>query len=114
MGHPKSNGWPTLVELVGDDGVLDEELEGDDLEGVLVGGFEDDGAGGSGLLYLEPARGADAPAIAGFEAGKPYCGMGVERSLPRALEASRKGRLTTQQMVWTPRSSGPVSQQPVR
>jgi hypothetical protein len=59
-----------LVELAGDDGVLDEELEGDNLEGVLVGGFEDDGAGGSGLLDLEPAGGADTPAISGFEAGK--------------------------------------------
>jgi len=58
------------VELVGDDGVLDEELEGDDVEGRLVGGFETDGAGGSGLLDLEPAGGADAPAVAGLEAGK--------------------------------------------
>jgi hypothetical protein len=57
-----------LVKLGGDDRVLDEELEGDDLEGGFVGGFEDDGTGGSGLLNLEPAGGADAPAVAGFEA----------------------------------------------
>src|SRR5947209_5721902 len=59
-----------LVELGGDNGELDEELEGDDLEGVLMGGFEDDGAGCSGLLDLQPAGGTDAPAVAGFEAGK--------------------------------------------
>jgi hypothetical protein len=57
-----------LVKLGGDYGVLDQELKGDDLEGGLVGGFEDDGAGGSGLLDLEPTGGADAPAVAGFEA----------------------------------------------
>src|SRR5580700_6700276 len=57
-----------LVELAWDYGVLDEELEGDDLEGGFVGGFEDDGAGGSGLLDLEPAGGADAPAVARFQA----------------------------------------------
>src|SRR6185437_15769060 len=45
---------------------------------------------------------------------KPYCGMGVERSLPSALLAARKAASTTQQMVWTPRSSGPVLQQPSR
>lgn len=70
MGHPKSNGWPVSVELVGDDGVLDEQLEGNDLQRGLVGGFEDDGASGAGLLDLEPARGADAPAVAGPEAGE--------------------------------------------
>ncbi len=65
-----------LVELGGDDSVLNEELEGDDLEGVLVGGFEDDGAGGSGLLDLQPAGGADAPAVSGFEAGEAVLGHG--------------------------------------
>src|SRR5437868_11444933 len=59
-----------LVELVGNDGVLDEKLEGNDLEGVLVGGFEDDRAGGSGLLDLQPPGGTEAPAVAGFEAGE--------------------------------------------
>ena len=58
------------VKLAGDDRVLDEKFEGDDFEGVLVGGFEDDGASCSGLLDLEPAGGTDAPAVAGFEAGK--------------------------------------------
>ncbi len=64
------------MELVGDDGVLDQEFEGDDPEGVLVGGFEDDGAGGSGLEDLQPACGADAPAISGFEAGEAVLGHG--------------------------------------
>jgi hypothetical protein len=58
------------VELAGDNGVLDQELEGNDLQSVLVGGFEDDGTGGSGALDLKPASGADTPAIARFEAGK--------------------------------------------
>jgi len=57
---------------------LTKDLEGDDLEGGLVGGFEDDGAGCSGLLDLEPASGADAPAVAGAEAGESilrhWCG----------------------------------------
>jgi len=59
-----------LVELAGDDGVLDQKLERNDLEGVFVSGLEDDRAGGSGLLDLEPAGRADAPAVAGFEAGE--------------------------------------------
>ena len=59
-----------LVKFTGDDRVLNEKLKGNDPEGVLVGGFEDDGAGGSGLLDLEPARGADTPAVAGFQAGE--------------------------------------------
>lgn len=63
------------MELVGDDGVLDEEFEGDDLEGVFVGGFEHDGAGGAGFEHLEPARGADAPAVSGFEAGEAVLGQ---------------------------------------
>jgi len=58
------------MELGGDDGVLEEDVEGDDAEGVFVGGFEDDGAGCAGLLDLEPAGGADAPAVSGFEAGE--------------------------------------------
>jgi hypothetical protein len=58
----------TLVELGGDDGVLDEEFERDDFESVLVGGFEDDRAGGSGALDCEPTLSADTPAVTGFEA----------------------------------------------
>jgi hypothetical protein len=54
------------VELAGDDGVLNEKFEGDDLQRVLMRGFEDDGARSAGLLDLEPARSTDAPAITGF------------------------------------------------
>src|SRR5579871_10826 len=35
-----------------------------------MGGFEDDRAGCSGLLDLEPTRGANAPVVAGLEAGE--------------------------------------------
>jgi hypothetical protein len=60
----------TLMKLAGYDSVLDEQLEGNDLEGVLVGGFEDDGACGTSLLNLKPAGGTDTPAISGFETSK--------------------------------------------
>src|SRR5438552_2228757 len=76
--YDSSTGEPaapiTLVELVGNDSVLDQKLEGNDLEGVLMSGLEDDRAGGSRLLDLQPARGADAPAIAGFETGETELG----------------------------------------
>jgi hypothetical protein len=49
---------------------LNEKFEGDDFEGVFVGGFEDDGTGGSRLLDLKPSCGTDAPAVAGLEAGE--------------------------------------------
>ena len=62
--------------MVGDDGELEEEFERDDTEGVFVGGFKDDGAGGTGLVDLEPAGGADAPAVAGFKAGEAVLGRG--------------------------------------
>lgn len=58
------------MEGFGDDGKLEQGLEGDDVESVLVGGLEDDRAGGTGFVYLQPAGGADAPAVAGLEAGK--------------------------------------------
>jgi hypothetical protein len=58
------------MKLVRDNGVLDQKLEGYDFEGGLVGRFENDGAGGTGLLDLEPSSGADAPAVARFEASE--------------------------------------------
>jgi hypothetical protein len=80
------------VKLAGDDGVLNEELEGDNLQRVLVGGFEDDGARGSSLLNLEPASGTDAPAIAGLQASKTVLRHGraqvVAESLRRREERS--------------------------
>ena len=58
------------MELAGDDGVLNQKLEGNNFESVFVGGFENDRAGSSGFLDLEPSGSTDAPAIAGFEAGE--------------------------------------------
>jgi hypothetical protein len=65
-----------LVKLAGDDSVLDQKLERNDPEGVFVGGFEDDRAGGSSLLDLQPAGCTDAPAVSGFEAGEAELGHG--------------------------------------
>src|SRR5258708_33488636 len=79
-----------LVKLTGDDGELDEELEGNDLEGVLVGGFEDDGAGCSGLLDLQPAGGADAPAVARLEAGEAELGHGRGEVVAEGLGGGEK------------------------
>ena len=79
------------MELAGDYGVLDEELEGDDLEGVLVGGFEDDGAGCSGLLDLEPAGGAEAPAVAGLEAVEAVLRHGGGEVVAEGLGGGEEG-----------------------
>lgn len=56
-----------LVERFGNYGILQEEFEGDDFQGALVGSFEDDRASGTGFLDVKPATGADAPAIPGTE-----------------------------------------------
>jgi hypothetical protein len=74
-----------LVELVWDDRVLDQKLEGNDLEGVFVGGFEDDRAGGSGLLDLQPASGTDAPPIAGLESCETELGHGGAEVVAQGL-----------------------------
>ena len=50
----------------------------------------------------------------GTRPGKPYSGIGVLRSLPIARWCSRNSAVTTAQIVWLPRSSGPVLQQPSR
>ena len=82
-----------LVELAGDDRVLDQELEGNDFEGVLVGGFEDDGAGCSGLLDLQPAGGADTPAVARFEAFKAKLRHGGAEVVAEGLGGFEEGRV---------------------
>jgi hypothetical protein len=74
-----------LVELAGDDGVLDQKLERNDLEGVFVGGFKHDGAGGPGSLDLEPAGSTDAPAVAWFEAGEAKLGHGGAEVVAQGL-----------------------------
>ena len=79
-----------------------------------MGGFEDDGAGGSSLLDLERTGGADTPSVAGLEAREAELGHGGERCVAESLGGREEGGVDEEQMVWTPRSSGPVSQQPVR
>ena len=50
----------------------------------------------------------------GTRPGKRYAGIGVVRSLPMLCWCSRNSAVTTAQIVWLPRSSGPVLQQPSR
>src|ERR1051326_4498120 len=50
----------------------------------------------------------------GLRPGKPNSGTGVDRSLPRDLENSRKEAVITTHTVWLPKSSRPVLQQPSR
>ena len=78
------------MELVGDDGVLDEEFEGNDVEGRLVGGFEDDGTCGAGLLDLQPARGADAPTVPRLEAGEAILRHGGGEVVAEGLRRGEK------------------------
>ena len=68
MRMKSSTYW--LVELAGNHGVLDEKLKGNDLERVLMGGFQDDRAGCASLLNLQPARSTEAPSVAGLEASE--------------------------------------------
>jgi len=79
------------MELVGDDSVLDKKLEGDNLEGVLVSGFEDDGAGRSRLLDLQPASGTDAPAVAGFETGEAELRHGSAEIIAQGFGGGEEG-----------------------
>ena len=81
------------MELAGDDSVLNEELEGNDFEGVLVSGFEDDGAGGSGLLDLKPTSGTDAPAVAWFEAGESVLGHRSAEVVAEGFRGFEEGRV---------------------
>ena len=91
-----------------------ERVDRHDLERPLVRGAEHHGGGDARTVGLEPARGADAPAVTRHEAGKPHSGCGVERSFPASLLKSRNSSVITAQTVWLPRSSGPVAQQPSR
>ena len=50
----------------------------------------------------------------GTSPGKRYCGIAVIRSFPMLRWCSRNSAVTTAQIVWLPRSSGPVLQQPSR
>ena len=59
-----------LVKRVRDDGVFNQDFERNNRQRGLVGRLQHDRATCPGLLDLKPPRGADAPAIAGFEARK--------------------------------------------
>lgn len=50
----------------------------------------------------------------GTSPGNWYSGRGVDRSFPIRRWCSRNCAVTTAQIVWLPRSSGPVLQQPSR
>jgi len=81
------------VKLRGDYCVLDEELEGNDFEGVLVSGFEDDGAGRAGLLDLKPPCSTDAPAVARFEAGESVLGHWGAEVVAEGFGGLEEGRV---------------------
>jgi hypothetical protein len=81
------------VKLAGDHRVLDKKLEGNDFECVLVSGFEDDRAGGTSLLDLEPTGGTDAPAVAGFEAGKAKLRHGCAEIVADRLGGFEEGSI---------------------
>lgn len=55
-------------------GVGAEVFDGDEFEGAEVGGFEDDGWGVAGVEGLGPAADAEAPGVAGFQAGEVVFG----------------------------------------
>jgi hypothetical protein len=79
------------MELAGDDGVLDEEFERNNLEGVLVGGFKDDGAGSACLLNLKPACGTDTPAVTGFESSEAVMRHGGAEVVAENLRRREEG-----------------------
>jgi hypothetical protein len=81
------------VELVRNNGVLNEEFEGNDAKCVFVRRFENYGAGGSGLLHLQPASGAHAPAIAGLEAVEAILRHGRGEIVAKSLAGGEKGRI---------------------
>jgi hypothetical protein len=81
------------VELVRNYCVLNQEFEGDDLEGCLVGSFEDDGARGSGLLDLEPAGGTYAPTVAGLESCEAVLRHGRAEVVAEGLGGGEEGRI---------------------
>jgi hypothetical protein len=79
-----------LVEGGGDDCVLEEKLEGDDFEGRFVRGFEDDGARSAGLLNVEPAACAHAPAVTRLEAGESVLRHGCREVVAEAGRGGKK------------------------
>ena len=105
---------PRPLDGVRRSGFRRQRFDRDDLERADVRGAEHDRRRDARLVRLEPARGADAPAVAGPSPSKPHSGRGVERSFPAARLKTRNSSVTTAQTVWLPTSSGPVAQQPSR
>ncbi len=101
-------------DLVRPKGVLLQGGQGDDVERDGMGGLQDDLGRHVCVEGFLPAAGAEAPALAGLRPGKPYCGIGVLRSLPRDLEKARNSASGPRKTVCRPRSSAPVLQQPSR
>ena len=90
-------------------------LERDDRERFLVRRGEHHRWRDARIERLAPAARAKAPAIAGLASrGSPPPGCGVDRSLPRSAEKARNSAVMRAQMTCSPRSSGPVLQQPSR
>jgi hypothetical protein len=87
--------------------VLAEHLQRNQFQDRLVGGGEYD-RGGDSVVVVTHQR---SP---GRRPGKRNRGMGVIRSLPIERWWSRNSTVTTAQIVWLPRSSGPVLQEPSR
>ena len=81
------------MKLAGDDGVLDQKFEGNDFEGVLVSGFENDRAGCPGLLDFQPTGSTDAPAVAGFEPGETELGHGRAEVVAEFPGGFKEGRV---------------------
>ena len=63
-----------LMKLGWDHCVLNQKLEGHDLQSGFVCSLENDGARRSGLLNLEPAGRTDTPAVARLEACEAVLG----------------------------------------
>lgn len=62
--------------------MLLEEVQRDDLEGLLVGSREYDGASHSLVGSVFPCLGADAPPVARREAGEPVLGHRRDQIVP--------------------------------
>ena len=97
------------------DGVLAQHVERDDPQHRLVGRGQHDRGRHAVAVGARPVDRGDAPAVARHAGpGSGTAGIGVPRSLPMLRWCSRNSAVTTAQMVWLPRSSGPVLQQPSR
>jgi len=85
-------------------------------QSAFVSGAQDHaGAPGPPRVLLANAEHRGTSGRRVFRPRKPNSGIGVERSLPRDLENSRKrGGHDGRRTVWLPMSSRPVSQQPSR